>query len=211
MSEPEEGTVLPSREETWMLVTEYVQTESLRRHCLAVETAMRAYARRFGEPEDDWAVVGLVHDFDYEVHPTAEEHPEAGVPILRERGYPEWVIRAVRSHADYLGVPRESLLEKTLFGVDELTGFVSAVALVRPSKAVSEVTPQAVRKKMKDKAFARAVSRDDMTRGAAELGVDFDEHVAFVVAAMAENADILGLRGTGGAQAGAEGQGRHAG
>ncbi len=190
-----EGGVRPSREETWHLVTEYVQADSLRRHCLAVETAMRAYARRFGEPEEDWAIVGLVHDFDYEMHPTAEQHPEAGIPILRDRGYPDWVIRAVRSHADYLGVARESRLEKTLFAVDELTGFIAAVALVRPSKAVAEVTPQAVRKKMKDKAFARSVSRDDMTRGAAELGIDLDEHVAFVAAAMAENAAALGLAG----------------
>lgn len=185
----------PTRDDAWALVTEYVQADSLRRHCLAVETAMRAYARAFGEPEDDWGLVGLVHDYDYEVHPTAEEHPEAGVPVLRERGYPEWVVRAVRSHAEYLGVPRETMLEKTLFAVDELTGFIGAVALVRPSRAVAEVTPTSVRKKMKDKAFARAVSREDMTAGAAELGVDFDEHVAFVVAAMADNAAVLGLAG----------------
>ena len=185
------------RDEAWSLVTEYILSESLRRHCLAVETAMRAYARRFGEAEDDWGLVGLVHDFDYEIHPTAEEHPEAGVPILRERGYPEWVIRAIRSHADYLDVPRETALEKTLFAVDELTGFVAAVAMVRPSKAVADVTPQAVRKKMKDKPFARAVSREDMTRGAEELGVEFDEHVAFVVGAMAANAAALGLAGVG--------------
>jgi putative nucleotidyltransferase with HDIG domain len=181
-------------------VTEYVRAESLRRHCLAVEAVMRAYARRFGEPEDDWGLVGLVHDYDYEIHPTAEEHPEAGVPVLRERGYPEWVIRAVRSHADYLGVPRETTLEKALFAVDELTGFIGAVALVRPSRAVAEVTPTSVRKKMKDKAFARAVSREDMTQGAAELGVDFDEHVAFVVDAMAANAAALGLAGNEGTQ-----------
>ena len=187
-----------SRDEAWALVTEYIKNEGLRRHCLAVETAMRAYARQRGESEDDWGLVGLVHDFDYEIHPGADEHPAAGVPILEERGYPPWVIRAVLSHADYLDVPRQSALEKTLFAVDELTGFVSAVALVRPSKAVADVTPQAVRKKMKDKAFARNVSREDMVRGAEELGVDFDEHVAFVVAAMAENAEALGLAGTAG-------------
>lgn len=190
----------PTRDDAWALVTEYVRAESLRRHCLAVEAVMRAYARRFGEPEDDWGLVGLVHDYDYEIHPTAEEHPEAGVPVLRERGYPEWVIRAVRSHADYLGVPRETTLEKALFAVDELTGFIGAVALVRPSRAVAEVTPTSVRKKMKDKAFARAVSREDMTQGAAELGVDFDEHVAFVVDAMAANAAALGLAGNEGTQ-----------
>ena len=185
-----------SRDEAWALVTEHVTAESLRRHCLAVETAMRAYARRYGEAEDDWGLVGLVHDFDYEMHPTADLHPEAGIPILRDRGYPEWVIRAIRSHAEYLDVPRESMLEKTLFAVDELTGFIGAVALVRPSRAVAEVTPAAVRKKMKDKAFARAVDRDGMLKGAEELGVDFDEHVAFVAAAMAANAAALGLAGT---------------
>lgn len=183
------------RDQAWALVCEYVQSESLRRHCLAVETAMRAYARRWNEPEDDWGLVGLVHDFDYEIHPTADEHPEAGVPILRERGYPEWVIRAIRSHAEYLNVPRETRLEQTLFAVDELTGFVAAVARVRPSGEVADVTPAAVRKKMKDRAFARAVDREEMVRGADELGIEFDEHVAFVVAAMAGNADALGLAG----------------
>lgn len=184
-----------SRDQAWALVCEYVQSESLRRHCLAVETAMRAYARYWNESEDDWGLVGLVHDFDYEIHPTADEHPEAGVPILRERGYPEWVIRAIRSHADYLDVPRETRLERTLFAVDELTGFVAAVARVRPSGAVADVTASAVRKKMKDRAFARAVDREEMLRGADELGIEFDEHVAFVVAAMASNADALGLPG----------------
>ena len=184
-----------TRDDAWSLVTEYVQSESLRRHCLSVETAMRAYARKFGEPEDDWGLVGLVHDFDYEIHPTAEEHPEAGVPILRERGFPEWVIRAILSHAEYLDVPRETKLEKTLYAVDELTGFVGAVSLVRPSRSVADVTPAAVRKKMKDKAFARNVDREAMVRGAEELGVDFDDHVAFVVAALAANAGVLGLAG----------------
>jgi putative nucleotidyltransferase with HDIG domain len=183
------------RDEAWDLVTTHIESERLRKHCLAVETAMRAYARRFGEPEDDWGLVGLIHDFDYELHPTLDRHPQDGVPILRERGFPEWAIRAVLSHADHLDVPRETLLEKTLYAVDELTGFVAAVALVRPSRAVADVTPEAVRKKMKDKAFARAVDRETMLRAAEELGVPFDEHVAFVVAAMAENAEALGLAG----------------
>jgi putative nucleotidyltransferase with HDIG domain len=185
----------PSREEAWALLTEYVQSESLRRHCLAVEAAMRSYARKYGELEDDWGLVGLIHDFDYEIHPTLDQHPEAGVPILRERGFPEWVIRAILSHGEHLAPARETLLEKTLYAVDELTGFIAAVALVRPSKSVTEVTPQSVRKKMKDKAFARAVDRAAMIEGAEELGVDFDEHVAFVAAAMAERADVLGLAG----------------
>jgi predicted hydrolase (HD superfamily) len=186
---------LPSREATWALVTEYVKSESLRRHCLAVETAMAAYAVHFGQEPGPWGIVGLVHDFDYEIHPSAAEHPEAGVPILRERRYPEWVIRAVRSHAEYLDVPRESPLEKCLFAVDELTGFIAAVALVRPSKAVADVTPSSVRKKMKDKAFARAVNREELRRGAEELGVDFDDHVQFVINVMAGNAAALGLAG----------------
>ncbi len=192
---------LPTRTETWSLVTKYVQSESLRRHCLAVETAMRAYAGKFDEDPEAWGVVGLVHDFDYEIHPSAEEHPEAGVPILREHGYPDWVIRAVRSHAEYLGVSRDSLLEKCLVAVDELTGFIGAVALVRPSRAVADVTPASVKKKMKDKAFARAVNRDEMRHGAEELGMDFDEHVQFVINAMAANADALGLAGVEAARA----------
>lgn len=189
---------LPDREATWELVTEFIKTETLRRHCLAVETAMRAYARKWGEPEEEWGIVGLVHDYDYEVHPTLEEHPEAGILVLRERGYPEWLIRAVRSHADHLGVARESRLEKTLSAVDELTGFIAAVALVRPSRAVADVTPASVRKKMKDKGFARAVNREDMLHTAADLGVEFDQHVAFVIGAMSENAAALGLAGISG-------------
>lgn len=185
----------PDREAAWALLTEYVRGESLRRHCLAVETAMRAYARKFGESEEEWGLVGLVHDFDYEIHPTLDQHPESGVPILRERGFPDWVIQAILSHAEHSGVPRKTLLQRTLYAVDELTGFIAAVALVRPSKAVADVTPSAVRKKMKDRAFARAVDREAMVQGAAELGVDFDEHVAFVAAAMAENAPALGLAG----------------
>jgi len=184
-----------SREAAWAIVTEFIQSESLRRHCLSVETAMRAYAQKYGESPDEWGLVGLLHDFDYEIHPTLDEHPQAGVPILEERGYPEWVIRGILSHADHLDVSRDSRLEKTLAAVDELTGFISAVAFVRPSKSVKEVTPQAVRKKMKDKAFARAVDRQAMLEGAEILGVDFDEHVQFVIEAMAANADELGLAG----------------
>ncbi|CAA9546803.1 MAG: HDIG domain protein [uncultured Thermomicrobiales bacterium] len=187
-----------TREDGWQLLTEFVQSDSLRRHCLAVETAMRAYARHFGESEEEWGLVGLIHDYDYEIHPTLDQHPQAGIPLLRERGYPEWAIRAIESHADHLDVPRETRLEQTLYAVDELTGFIAAVALVRPSRAVAEVTPQAVRKKMKDKAFARAVDRVAMTAGSEELGVAFDDHVAFVAAAMTANAAALGLEGTPG-------------
>jgi putative nucleotidyltransferase with HDIG domain len=190
-----EGVDILSREAAWEVVKEFVQSESLRRHCLSVETAMRAYAVKYGESPDEWGLVGLLHDFDYEIHPTLDEHPQAGVPILEERGYPEWVIRAILSHADHLDVCRDNQLEKALAAVDELTGFISAVAYVRPSKSVKEVTAQSVRKKMKDKAFARAVDRQAMLDGAEELGVDFDEHVQFVIEAMAANADELGLAG----------------
>jgi putative nucleotidyltransferase with HDIG domain len=185
-----------TREDAWALVTEFVTGESLRRHMLAVEAAMRAYARRWGEDEELWGVTGLVHDFDYEIHPDADRHPHHGSPILRERGFPEVVIRAIQSHADYLDVPRQSRMELTLYAVDELTGFISAVALVRPSRAVADVDARSVRKRMKDKAFARAVSREDMLRAAEALGVDFDEHVEFVARAMAGIAGQLGLAGT---------------
>ncbi len=190
-----EGVDVLSREAAWGLVTEFIQSDSLRRHCLSVETAMRAYAVKNGEEPDDWGLVGLIHDFDYEIHPTLDEHPQAGVPILEERGYPDWVIRAILSHADHLDVSRESQLEKTLAAVDELTGFITAVTYVRPSKSIKEVSAQSVRKKMKDKAFARAVDRQAMLDGAEELGVDFDEHVQFVIEAMTANADELGLAG----------------
>lgn len=186
-----------TRDDAWALLNEYVKSESLLRHCLSVETAMRAYARHYGEPEEDWAIVGLLHDFDYEIHPTLDHHPQDGAPILRDLGYPEWVIRAILSHADHLDLPRETQMERTLAAVDELSGFITAVAYVRPSKAVADVTPKSVRKKMKDKAFARAVNRQEMTETAEALGVDFDEHIAFVVAAMADNAEALGLAGEG--------------
>ncbi len=156
---------------------------------------MRAYAEKNGEPADAWGLVGLIHDFDFERHPNLAEHPFVGAGVLREQGYPEWVVEAILSHADVPEHPRRTDLEKTLFAVDELTGFISAVALVRPSKAVAEVKPSSVKKKMKDKRFAEGVRREDLVRGAEELGVPFDDHVAFVIQAMAANADVLGLAG----------------
>ncbi len=185
----------PTRDEALALLREYTQSESLIKHALAVEASMRAYARKFGANEEEWGVVGLLHDFDYEKHPTAEEHPFKGAEILKSRGYPEEMIRAVLSHASYTGVPRETQMAKTLFAVDELTGFVTAVALVRPSKKVAEVKPKSVKKKMKDKGFARAVNRDEIREGAELLGVEFGEHVQTVVDAMAGIAADLGLQG----------------
>lgn len=193
---------LPSRADALALVEEFTASESLRKHMLSVETAMRAYAEHFGEDVERWGLTGLLHDFDYERFPNAahsatEEHPAHGVRILRERGYPEDILTAILGHATYSGVPRESLMAKTLFAVDELTGLVTATALVRPSRSLHEVDARSVRKKMKDKAFARGVSRDDVIQGAKELGVELDAHIAFVVAAMQRNAAILGLAGTG--------------
>jgi len=172
------------RNAAWQLLTEFTQSESLRKHALSVEACMRAYARKYGEDESKWAVVGLIHDFDYEKFPTAEEHPYKGNEILKERGYPEDVRRAVMSHADYTGVPRASLMEKTLFACDELAGFITAVALVKPSRSLNEVDSKSVRKKMKDRAFARSVSREDIINGAAALGADLDEHIAFCIEAL---------------------------
>ncbi len=185
----------PTRDEALALLREYTQSVSLIKHALAVEASMRAYARKFGANEEEWGVVGLLHDFDYERHPTAEEHPFKGAEILKVRGYPEEMIRAVLSHASYTGVPRETQMARTLFAVDELTGFVTAVALVRPSKKVAEVKPKSVKKKMKDKGFARAVNRDEIREGAELLGVEFGEHVQTVVDAMAGIAADLGLQG----------------
>jgi putative nucleotidyltransferase with HDIG domain len=185
----------PGRDEAWELLTEYVQSQNLRRHMLAVEAALRAYARRFGEDEERWAVAGLLHDFDYEIHPTLDHHPQDGAPILRERGYAEELIAAILSHADHLGLPRTTPLHKALYAVDEVTGFAGAVALVRPDKRIASVTPASFRKKMKDKAFARAVSREEMLHGAEALGVPFDEHVQLVIEAMAGIAPELGLAG----------------
>lgn len=184
-----------SREDAWKLLTEWVPSVSLQRHCLAVETAMRAYARHYGEPEEAWGIVGLLHDFDYEQHPTREEHTIVGAQVLAEAGYPQWVSDALLAHGFDERFPRVTLLDKALFAVDELTGFISAVALVRPSKAVADVKASSVKKKLKDKRFAEGVNRAELTDGAEELGVSFDEHVTFVIAAMAANADALGLAG----------------
>lgn len=184
------------RQSAWALLCEYTQTEGLRKHGLAVETVMRHFARKLGEDEDVWGITGLLHDFDYERWPTAEVHPSEGNRILKDRGYPDDVTTAIMGHADYSGVPRETPMAKTLFAVDELTGFVTAVALVRPNKSIFEVEPPSVRKKMKDKAFARQVSRADIINGAEQLGVDLDAHIAEVIAALRANADALGLAGT---------------
>jgi predicted hydrolase (HD superfamily) len=185
-----------SREDAWALVTEYTHGESLRKHMLGVEAAVRGYARQFGEDEDDWGAVALLHDFDYERYPDAENHPFRGVEILAAKGYPEWVTRAILSHADYSGVARESKLEKTLYACDEMSGFVTAASLVRPSKSILDLEASSVIKRMKDKAFARAVSRDDLRRGAEELGLPLDQHIANVIAFMRERVDELGLRGS---------------
>ena len=184
-----------SRETAWALLTEWTQSESLRKHGLAVEAAVRGYARKFGEDEQGWGIVALLHDFDYERYPTPADHPFRGCEELQRRGYPEWMTRAILSHADYSAVPRDSLLEKTLFACDEMAGFVTAAALVRPSKSVLDLEASSVIKRMKDKAFARAVSRDDLRNGAAALGLPLDEHAANVIAFMREQADALGLRG----------------
>jgi putative nucleotidyltransferase with HDIG domain len=185
-----------SRDAAWALVTEYTQSESLRKHMLAVDASVRGYARLWGEPEDDWSVVALLHDFDYERYPDQENHPYRGVEILKAQGYPEWVTRAILSHADYSGVARESRLEHALYACDEMSGFVTACALVRPSKSVLDLEAPSVVKKMKDKAFARAVSREDMRRGAEEIGLPLQDHIANVIAFLRERADALGLRGT---------------
>ena len=184
-----------NRENAWLLLTEYTRSESLLKHAMAVEAAVRGYARRFGENEEQWGLVGLLHDFDYERWPTPEDHPFRGVEILRDKGYPEWVMRAILSHADYSGVPRVSPLEKTLFACDEMAGFVMAASLVRPSRSVLDLEASSVIKRMKDKAFARAVKREDLRAGAELLGLPLEEHITNVVASMRERADALGLRG----------------
>ncbi|HWZ44337.1 MAG TPA: HD domain-containing protein [Candidatus Saccharimonadales bacterium] len=186
-----------NRESAWSLLIEYTQSDSLRKHMLAVEACMRAYARKFGEDEGKWGIAGLLHDFDYEKYPTPQEHPFVGSRILEERGYPEDVRRAILGHADYTGVKRETPMEKALFACDELAGFITASALVKPNKSLAEVEAKSVRKKMKDKAFARSVSRDDILNGAADLGVDLEEHIAFCIEAMKAIAPELGLAGSG--------------
>jgi putative nucleotidyltransferase with HDIG domain len=185
-----------TRQDAWTLLNEYTKGESLLKHALAVEAAVRGYARTFHEDEDSWGIVALLHDFDYERWPDAEDHPFRGVAILREQGYPEWVTRAILSHADYSGVPRESLLEKTLFACDEMAGFITAAALVRPSKSVLDLEAPSVMKRMKDKAFARAVKRDDLRAGADLLGLRLDQHIGNVIGFMRQQADALGLRGS---------------
>ena len=198
------GTSLQSRESAWSLLTEYTQSESLRKHARAVEACMRAYAQKFARDnglsgseaaalEQKYSVTALLHDFDYEQFPTPEQHPFVGSKILADRGYPEDIRRCILSHADYAGVPRQTHMEKALFACDELAGFITATALVKPSKSLAEVDAKSIRKKMKDKAFARSVSRDDITNGAADLGVDLDEHIAFCIEAMKTVASDLGL------------------
>ena len=186
----------PTREAAWQLLTEYTKSESLLKHAMAVEAAVRGYARRFGEDEEAWGVTALLHDFDYERWPTLGDHPVKGSEILREKGYPEWMIRAILSHAmEITGVARDSLLEKTLFACDEMAGFVTAASLVRPSKSVLDLEASSVIKRMKDKAFARGVSRDDLRAGAELLGLPLADHIGNVIASMRERADALGLRG----------------
>ncbi|MGI8649223.1 MAG: HD domain-containing protein [Rubrobacter sp.] len=182
-----------NRESAWNLMCEWTESESLRRHMLAVETSMRAYARHFGEDEEKWAVTGILHDMDYEKHPTPAEHPQVGVRELEKLGYPEDVRVAILGHADYLDVPRESKLAKTLYAVDELSGFVMAVALMRPER-LNGLTAKSVRKKMKQKSFASGVNRDDIINGAEDLGVDLNEHIEFVGQALKEREEELGLK-----------------
>jgi predicted hydrolase (HD superfamily) len=187
---------LLARERAWALVTEHVSSESLRRHLLGVEAAVRGYARLWAEDEEAWGFVALVHDIDYEQFPDAEHHPYRCVEWLQALGYPEWVTRAILSHADYSGVPRESRLEHALYACDELSGFVTAAALIRPSKSVLDLEAKSVVKRMKDSGFARAVSRDDLRRGADELNLPLEEHVSNVIRFMRERAEALGLKGT---------------
>jgi putative nucleotidyltransferase with HDIG domain len=184
------------RDAAWCLLTEFTQSESLRKHALAVEACMRAYARKTGADEELWGTVGLLHDFDYERYPSADDHPSKGSEILKERGYSEEVRRAIMSHAQYTGVARLSPLEKTLFACDELAGFITACSLVKPGKSLAEVEASSVKRKMKDKAFARSVHREDITEGALDLGLDLEEHINFCIAAMKMVAHELGLDGS---------------
>src|SRR6266571_6922939 len=186
-----------NRDEAWALLTEYTKSDSLLKHAMAVEAAVRGYARTFGEDEEGWGVTALLHDFDYERWPTLGDHPNKGAEILREKGYPEFVIRAILSHAQEItGVSRDSRLEKTLFACDELAGFITAASLVRPSKSVLDLEASSVVKRMKDKAFARGVKREDLIAGAELLGLPLDEHITHVITFMRERADALGLRGS---------------
>jgi putative nucleotidyltransferase with HDIG domain len=198
---------LPSREDALALLHEYTASESLRKHMLGVEAAMRAYAEHYGEDPERWGLAGLIHDFDYERFPNAahsptEEHPSSGVKILRERGWPDDILQAILGHAVYCGVSRETKMAQALFAVDELSGLITATALVKPTKSILDVDARSVRKKMKDKAFAKGVNRDDVLLGAQELGVDLDTHIQFVIDAMRRSADALGLAGTAASGAG---------
>jgi len=191
---------MTNRESAWCLLTEFTQSESLRKHALAVEACMRACSRKYGDgsaqAEALWGIVGLIHDFDYERWPTPEEHPYKGSEILEQRGYSDEIRRAIMSHAEYSGVSRDTPMEKSLFACDELAGFITAVALIKPGKSLAEVDAKSVRKRMKDKAFARKVNRDDIVNGARDLGVDLDEHIAFCIEAMKPIAAELGLDGS---------------
>lgn len=187
---------MPTREEAWELLCEYTQGESLRKHALAVETAMRAAAARYGGPDmdiDEWGITGMLHDFDYEMFPTADEHPYKGATIMCGRGYPEHMIRAIMGHATYTNVPRDTPMAKALFATDELCGFLVACALVRPSKSLDDMEVSSVKKKLKDKAFARTVNRDDIYQSVAELGVNLDEHIRFVIDALRPVQEQIGL------------------
>ena len=186
------GQQVVNREDAWDLMCQWTESDSLRKHMLAVEAAMRAYARRFGEDEEKWGVTGLLHDMDYEKHPTQDGHPMVGVGELERLGYPEDMLHAIKGHADYLDVPRDTPMSKTLYAVDELSGFIVACAMVRP-EGLDNMKAKSVRKKMKQKSFAAAVNRDDIVRGAEELGVDLNEHIEFVAGALEERSDALGL------------------
>lgn len=185
-----------SRESAWEILTEHTKSESLRKHALAVEIVMRAYARKVGADEEVWGIAGMLHDFDYELYPEIPDHPTKGSAILRERGFPEDLIRAIASHVDQLGLAREDPLSKTLFACDELAGFLVAAALVRPGKSILGMEAKSVRKKLKDKAFARSVSRDDIYKGAEQLGVDMEGHITFCIQALSAQAGVLGLDGS---------------
>jgi putative nucleotidyltransferase with HDIG domain len=185
-----------TREQAWEIVCEFIQSDSLRKHALAVEACVTAYARKLGEDEAKWSVTALLHDFDWEIHPQAPDHPMKGEPLLADRGVDEEIRRAILSHANYSGVPRVTPLEKVLYACDELAGFITAISYVKPSRSVLEVETAGVKRKMKDKAFARSVNRQDIIEGAQELGVPLDEHIEFCIKAMQDRADELGLRGT---------------
>jgi putative nucleotidyltransferase with HDIG domain len=193
---------MSDRDKAWGLLTEFTQSESLLKHALAVEACMRRYARRFSADEELWRIVGLLHDFDYEKWPSLEDHPYKGNQILKEHGYSDEIRRAIMSHAEYTGVTRDTAMEKALFACDELAGFITAVALVKPGKSLAQVDPKSVRKKMKDKAFARSVNRNDIVSGARELGVDLEEHIAICIDAMKAIAETLGLDGSAAKQDG---------